>query len=45
VDRTPQGAYTLAVNDAYLEDTFFLTGGEVRWHQLFYLARMKRMQV
>jgi hypothetical protein len=45
VDRPPEGACTLAVNDAHLENTFFLTRGEVSWHQFLYLARLKGMQV
>jgi len=45
VDRPPQGARALAVNDAYLEDSPFPTGIKVVNHHLFYLAGVKGMQI
>ena len=45
MDRPPQSTRTFPMDDAYLENAFFPTGGEVIWHQFFYVARVKRMQV
>ncbi len=45
MDSPAQGARALAVDDAYRKNTSFLAGSEIVRYQLFYLARVKGMQV